>query len=49
MSQKYKKTYTRKGRVYSKVKRKLTKPEQVLKELLKNRYVKDRVKGARLG
>jgi len=43
----YKKTSVKGGRVWAKVKRE-TSPDNVLKSLLKNKYVKSRVKGVKL-
>ena len=41
---KYKKTFTKRGRIWAKVKREERTPEQILKRLLKGEYVKSRVK-----
>ena len=43
----YKKTFTRKGRVWTKIKRQERTPEQVLKRVLNEAYVKERVRSAR--
>ena len=41
---KYKKTFTKKSRIWAKVKREERTPEQVLKRVLKGEFVKSRVK-----
>jgi len=43
----YKKTFTRKGRVWAKIKRQERTPEQVLKRVLNGAYVKERVKSVK--
>ncbi len=47
---KYGKTFVRKGRVYARIKRLECNPEQVLRRVLREEYVKSRVKsvGAKL-
>lgn len=40
----HKKTYTKKGRLWAKVKRDFTKPEDYLKVLLKDKWFKDKIK-----
>ena len=44
---KYKKTFRKNGRIYAKVKRKLTTPEGCLKDIIKRQYFKERVKKCR--
>ena len=44
---KYKDTYENNGKIYAKTKRKHTKPEALIKELLKDEYVKERCKTAK--
>ncbi len=45
---KYKKTFVKKGRVWAKVKRIERSPEQILKRLFSEEFVKSRVKGVKL-
>lgn len=41
---KYKKTFTKNGKIYANIKRKYTKPEDLIKELIKDPYLKDKLK-----
>jgi tRNA nucleotidyltransferase (CCA-adding enzyme) len=45
---KYKKTFVRKGRVYAKVKREFREADKFVKNLVKDKYVKERVKSIKL-
>lgn len=44
---KYRKTFTKKGRIFAKVKRKHTTPDSIVNDLIKNKYFKERVKKCR--
>ncbi|MBN2111687.1 nucleotidyltransferase domain-containing protein [Candidatus Woesearchaeota archaeon] len=44
---KYRKTFTKKGRIFAKITRKHTTPESLAKELIKDRYFRERVKKCR--
>jgi len=42
------KTFTKKGRIYARVKRKYTAPENLIKELINQKYFRERVKKCRI-
>ncbi len=45
---KYKKTSIKNNRIYAKVKRKYKEPKELMKKLLKDKYVKEKVKGIKI-
>ena len=44
---KYRKTFTKKGRIFAKIKRKHTTPESLVKDLIKQKYFKEKIRKCR--